>query len=226
MAATKQHDKGGQQAAAARLEVSPKALPEASSKALPEASPKALNDCPGEAYILSVRWPPALAKELDALREAYFPPHRNHLPAHLTMFHALPGGRLRAIAAELRRQANATPPLQLAFVGPFDLGHGVALRVRSAPLEALRARLVEAFGDWLTAQDRAKFRAHVTVQNKVGTSEARRTLHALEMAWNPNYVGKATGLTLSRYAGGPWEHTVDFPFTATAQRDATAGEKE
>lgn len=206
LADTKQHDDAGENDAAA-----------ARCQTLPEVVAEALRDRPGEAYILSVRWPPALAKELDALREAYFPPHRNHLSAHLTMFHALPGGRLRAIAQELTLQAKATPPLKLAFVGPFDLGHGVALRVRSAPLEALRARLVEAFGDWLTPQDRAKFRAHVTVQNKVGTSEARRTLHALEMAWNPSYVGEATGLTLSRYAGGPWEHVADFPFTATAQ---------
>lgn len=170
-----------------------------------------------DAYILAVQWPAALARELDALREAYFPPERNYLDAHLTLFHALPGAHLDDVQATLTREAAAIAPCALRFVGPYSLGAGVALRVRSPALEALRARLARAFAGFLTRQDQQTFRAHVTVQNKVSIGEARRTLQALEMAWNPDYVGEATGLSLHRYAGGPWDHVADFPFAATAE---------
>jgi hypothetical protein len=32
-------------------------------------------------------------RRFDRLREAYFPPERNHVAAHVTLFHALPGGQ-------------------------------------------------------------------------------------------------------------------------------------
>ena len=38
---------------------------------------------------------------LDKLRQAHYPAERNHLPAHLTMFHALP--------PSAEREARATP---------------------------------------------------------------------------------------------------------------------
>ena len=38
----------------------------------------------------------------DRLRELHFPPERNYLSAHLTLFHKLPGKRATEISAEIR----------------------------------------------------------------------------------------------------------------------------
>ncbi len=58
----------------------------------------------------------------DRLRTVYFPPERNQLPAHLTMFHAIPHileaelrHRLAALAAEL-------PPPRAIVSGLMNLG--------------------------------------------------------------------------------------------------------
>ena len=43
-----------------------------------------------------------------AQRRRYFPPERNFIPAHLTLFHALPGEHLPSIAAWTSRQQPFT----------------------------------------------------------------------------------------------------------------------
>lgn len=140
----------------------------------------------------------------NALRRAHFPPERNVLSAHLTLFHKLPGTELDAVLAEMRAAAAVTPALMLEVTGPWSLGRGVAYRLRSPQLDALRARLASAFAPWLTPQDRAGFRAHVTVQNKVEPAEARALLERLQAEFQPfNVRGEA--LLLWRYLDGPWE---------------------
>ena len=140
----------------------------------------------------------------DGLRRAHFPPDRNHLAAHLTMFHHLPP----AIEAELRhRLAQETrrvpaPPARLAAV--MSLGRGVAYRIDSPGLAAIRARLADAFAPLLTPQDAAGWRPHVTVQNKVAPAEAK-ALHArLAAELQPRSLAIAA-LASWRYRGGPWE---------------------
>ena len=41
--------------------------------------------------ILTALLEPDAAARFEAMRRAYFPPARNKTPAHLTLFHALPG---------------------------------------------------------------------------------------------------------------------------------------
>ena len=64
--------------------------------------------------ILSLRLDAASFARLDALRRAHFPAERNHLAAHLTLFHALPGGAEAEVAANLSALAAGTPPMPLA----------------------------------------------------------------------------------------------------------------
>ena len=45
------------------------------------------------------------AQTLEALRQRYFPADLNRVPAHLTLFHHLPGEDLRAISE--REQGHA-----------------------------------------------------------------------------------------------------------------------
>ncbi len=62
---------------------------------------------------------------LDGLRRAHFPPERNHLRAHLTLFHHRPGeeaGRVRADLADVA----ATEPLEATIDRVLKLGRGVA----------------------------------------------------------------------------------------------------
>lgn len=150
---------------------------------------------------------------LDGLRRRHFPPERNLIPAHLTLFHHLPGGEQAAIADALQAACAVREPIALTVTGPRSLGRGVALVLDSAPLVVLRRDLAETWRPWLTPQDRQGFRPHVTVQNKVAPAEARRLLDDLSAGFTP-FTVEATGLHLWRYLGGPWEHQAAFAFRA------------
>ena len=140
---------------------------------------------------------------LDALRRAHFPPERNRLAAHLTLFHHLPPsteGEVRRVLADACRAS--APPATLASV--MSLGSGVAFRVESAALAAIRAAIAERFEGLLTPQDRQGWRAHVTVQNKV-TAPVARALHTeLSATFCPRPL-RIAGLAAWWYRGGPWE---------------------
>lgn len=86
----------------------------------------------------------------------------------------------------------------------MNLGRGVAVRIESPELSAIRARLVDAFAPLLTPQDAAGWRAHVTIQNKVSPAVAKATLALLEADFQTRPV-RIAGLAAWYYRGGPWE---------------------
>ena len=147
---------------------------------------------------------------LDALRRAHFPAAINHLRAHLTLFHHLPGDRLGEVCDGLAAAAGRAP-FALGFPGVRSLGRGVAVEVASPELTRLRAELAARFRAHLTPQDAQGFRAHVTVQNKVAPDDARALKAELEAGWAP-WEGRAEGLLLHRYRGGPWAFEAEHPF--------------
>jgi hypothetical protein len=147
---------------------------------------------------------------LQEMRRAHFPPERNQVPAHLTLFHHLPP----AIEAELHRRlatyaAVAAP--RAAIAGVIDLGGGTALRVESEELEDIRHDLADALSGLLTPQDRAPWRPHVTIQNKVEPREAKRLQQQLRATFQPRPLA-IRGLASWRYLGGPWEPVRTFVF--------------
>ncbi len=146
----------------------------------------------------------------DRLRAEHFPPERNHVSAHVTLFHALPGDREDAVAADLAAAA-ARPPFEVAVTGLRLLGRGVAYTLESAELAALRAGLAAAWDPWLTRQDRQRHAPHVTVQNKVDPAVARALQDRLAAEFVPAAV-PARGLGLWRYLGGPWQGVGEYPF--------------
>lgn len=149
-------------------------------------------------------------QRFDRLRAAHFPPERNHLDGHVTLFHALPGEHRAAVGRELAAVA-ARPGFDVAVTGVRFLGRGVALDLSAPELTALRAGLADAFDPWLTRQDRQWSRPHVTVQNKVAP-ETARALHAeLTASFVPETV-TARGLGLWCYLGGPWAAEAEFLF--------------
>jgi len=140
----------------------------------------------------------------DRQRQAYFPPERNVLAAHCTMFHHL----TPELGAELKQRLNAAVRGQSAPIarigGLMSLGRGVAYRIESPDLDAIRAELADAFAPMLTPQDRGGWRPHVTVQNKVEPAEAKALLAKLSAGFLSRPV-KIAGLASWWYRGGPWE---------------------
>lgn len=146
----------------------------------------------------------------DGLRRAHFPPERNHLSAHLTLFHALPP----SLADELERRlaALARGPRPEARVATLmSLGRGVALKVESAGLVAIRRDLADAFAGSLTLQDQAGWRPHITIQNKVDPGTARALIERLGPEFRPRPLA-ITGLASWRYRGPGWDPVARHPF--------------
>lgn len=167
-----------------------------------------------EPLILTLALDAASFARLDALRREHFPPTLNRIPAHVTLFHHLPGGEESAIAAALARACAERGPSRVRVTGLFPLGRGVAFRLEAPEVASLRAGLARAWEGWLTPQDRQGWRPHVTVQNKVGPEQARDTLAQLGAGFAP-WEAQAEGLLLWRYKGGPWEPLGEFPFLAS-----------
>ena len=164
-----------------------------------------------EPLILTLALDGATFARLDALRRHYFPPERNVVPAHLTLFHALPGENATSIRRELAEICARQKSFAVEAVGLRSLGNGVAVAFSSAELVRLRQALAREWRDWLTAQDSAKIAPHVTVQNKVGADVARATLRELEAEFRP-FTARAEGLNLWRYLSGPWRLEKAFRF--------------
>lgn len=147
---------------------------------------------------------------LDALRGRHYPPDRNRVPAHLTLFRTLPpsaGDEVRRSVAK----AAASPPPEAEICGVMDLDGGVALRIASNGLANLRARLADEFHGLLTAQDMGRWVPHVTIQNKVEPKVAGRLLRELRSKFEPRPLAVA-GLQLVRYVEGAWEPVGRWPF--------------
>lgn len=140
----------------------------------------------------------------DTLRTAHFPPERNHLAAHITLFHQLPPSALAELEGLIRAIAAGTPPPAARLTEVYSLGNGTAFRIDSPALLDIRVRIADHFAGMLTAQDRGTPKLHITIQNKV-TAKAAHALQAeLARDFRPRPLMIA-GLAAHRYRGGPWE---------------------
>lgn len=138
------------------------------------------------------------------LRAAHYPPERNHLAAHITLFHQLPPSSLNELDRLIRRLSSDTPPPAARLREIYSLGGGVAFRIDSPDLLAIRARIADHFAGMLTLQDQGTPRLHITVQNKVEPAEARALLAELAASFQPRAL-KIAGLAAHHYLGGPWQ---------------------
>lgn len=146
----------------------------------------------------------------DGLRRTHFPPDRNVLPAHLTLFHHLPPSALEEVSARLKRLCAAPPP-PARLTEVMLLGRGVAYRVDSPALMAMRDDLADAFAGLLTPQDQARPRLHITIQNKVAPAEAKALAATLDRDFQPRAL-KIAGLAAWHYRGGPWDLAMKAMF--------------
>jgi 2'-5' RNA ligase len=157
-----------------------------------------------EPLILTLQVDESSQEHFDRLRELHFPPERNYLNAHLTLFHQLPGGRETEISTELREICREREPFTLTVTGLRFLGRGVAYELSSPQLSALRRELARSWEPWLGEQDSQGFKPHITVQNKVSPEQARALHQELQATYSPFEVD-GLGLSLWRYLGGPWD---------------------
>lgn len=145
------------------------------------------------------------------MRNIYFPPERNYLDAHITLFHHLPPGHWQ----EIKRYIIS---LTREYEAPFartdrllNLGRGVAFHIDSPELMAIRSMIAENFAGLLIPQDQAKPRLHITVQNKVSGTIAKHTLELLTAEFEA-FELDITGIAAFHYMGGPWQKIGHWRF--------------
>ncbi len=151
---------------------------------------------------------------LDELRRAHFPPERNQLAAHLTLFHHLPPMLARELKERLAGLARDYAAPRAETAGLMDLGRGTAIRLHAPELEAMREDLAQAFHGMLVPQDQAGWRPHVTIQNKVTPLEARTLRLQLANRFERPRRLRVAALAAWWYRGGPWEPLSQHPFRA------------
>lgn len=135
------------------------------------------------------------------------------VPAHVSLFHALPGEQLPVVLEDVRAACRRRP-FDVEVTGVRSLGGGAALVLSSPALLEVRAGLAACWGGWLTRQDRQRFAGHVTVQNKVDPAQARALVEQLTASFTPWRL-TATGVRVWRYLGGPWQHVGTTWFAAS-----------
>jgi hypothetical protein len=155
-------------------------------------------------FILTAALPADVHGWAEGLRRAHYPPERNHLHAHVTLFHAFAPSLLDELTTFLPRITGEFAAPEAQITGLMDLGTGTAIALASPPLLALRGIIAEHFCGSLTAQDLHEPRPHITIQNKVTKREGR----ALQAILAPTIIPRRfifPALELHLYQGGPWE---------------------
>ena len=165
-----------------------------------------------QALIVTLQMEASACARLSALRREHFPPDRNWLDAHITLFHALPAASIDVVLRDTAEVAASTPAFTLSVDRVLFLGAGVAYAMSSTRATGVRSALAQRWLGLLGPQDRnQRGPLHVTVQNKVLPSTARRLHTELEQGFSPYEIG-ATGLQVWYYMGGPWKHAGTFSF--------------
>lgn len=171
---------------------------------------------PGAPLLITAELPPDVLGWADALRRAHFPPERNRLRAHVTLFHALPPSvedELLDFLGELARN----PPPEARINGLMKLGNGTALAVESPAMIALHAAIAERMHGAMTRQDMQPLRLHITIQNKV-TAEAAK---ALQASLTPEL--KPVAFRFHGFGLYAWEEGLWRPIRTLAFRGAFRG---
>ena len=161
--------------------------------------------------IVSLALDPESSAWFEAQRQRYYPTALNRIPAHLSLFHSLPGEGSIRHALEGAARNTSTFPLRVTAVR--SMGRGVMYTLESPELIRLHEALVAEFRTYLTPQDKQPLRPHVVVQNKVEPSEAKTLLADLLRDFSPRRA-QAVGLDWWEYLGGPWRLLERLPFNS------------
>jgi hypothetical protein len=168
-------------------------------------------------HIVLALLPDAVQARLDGLRRAHYPPERNRVPAHCTLFHAVPGMVAAELAAKLATLTAQTPPPRVRIDRIIDLDGGTALGLASPDLLNLRETLAHHFHGLLSGGDALPPRFHVTVQNKVD----RRAAHSLQADLAASWHAIDTtipAIAVHRVVDGLWQPAGLWAFRGANRR--------
>lgn len=172
-------------------------------------------------FIVTAELPADVLSWADALRRAHFPPERNHLVAHVTLFHAFAPSLREELRGVLARLSAEFAPPEATLDGLMNLGRGTALAIRSPGMLAIRAAIADQFHRALTRQDQHAPRLHITIQNKVEPAEAKRLQAELAPTLQPRrFAFPALGLHL--YRNPHWDPVGTWPLRGRADADPSA----
>jgi hypothetical protein len=166
---------------------------------------------PPAPFIVTGELPVDIFSWANGLRTEHFPPERNHLKAHVTLFHSFAPSLRDELPRFLTRMAGEFAPPAAEITGLMDLGGGTALAIRSPGLLAVRELIADHFWDMLTKQDQGGKKLHITIQNKVERPAAR----ALQAQLGTRDLTRRfafTGLGLHIYRGPQWEPVNTWKF--------------
>lgn len=166
-------------------------------------------------FILTAALPTDLGAWAEGLRRAHYPVERNHLHAHVTLFHSFAPSLLEELRDFPPQVAAEFAAPEGTVTGAMDLGTGTAIALEARQLLSLRALIAEHFHGSLTSQDLHEPRPHITIQNKVTKQEARALQASLGPVLAP-WIAKGRftfpALELWHYRGGPWERVKTCSF--------------
>ncbi|MFM5922777.1 MAG: 2'-5' RNA ligase family protein [Novosphingobium sp.] len=173
--------------------------------------PDAPSRPPSAPFIVTGELPADIFSWANGLRVEHFPPERNHLKAHVTLFHSFAPSLRDELPRFLAQVAGefAAPPAETN--GLMDLGGGTAIAIHSPGMLAIRQVIAEHFWDMLTRQDQGGKRLHITIQNKVTAAAAK----ALQAQLGPALQARPfafTGLGLHLYRNPFWEAAGQWSF--------------
>lgn len=157
---------------------------------------------PNAPLLVTAELPSDILAWTDALRRAHYPPERNRLRAHVTLFHALPPSVEEELLQVLSELARAPAP-QARIDGLMKLDRGTALAVESPGMVELHGLIADRMHGLLSNQDTRPLRLHVTIQNKVASQHARALQAALAPELKPASF-RFRGFGLYAWEEGLW----------------------
>lgn len=164
----------------------------------------------GAPLLITAELPPDIFAWADALRRAHYPPERNRLGAHVTLFHGLPPSAESSVRGLLGELTKRSAPVA-RVTGLMDLGRGTAFAVDSPEMAALHGELAERLHGLVQQRDARPLKLHITVQNKVSPAEAR-ALQAGLACDPPRSNFRFRGLALSHWRDELWRLARLYPF--------------
>src|SRR5690606_35220849 len=149
--------------------------------------------------------PPDVFAWADRLRRRHYPPERNRLGAHVTLFHGLPPSAEPAVSS-LLAELSRRPPPEAAIAALIDLGRGTAFAVESPAMSAIHAEMAERLHGLVQQKDARPIRLHITIQNKVPRSQARALQDELSHVQERRSF-RFRGFGLYGWTGESWRQT-------------------
>lgn len=160
--------------------------------------------------LITAELPGDILSWADALRRKHYPPERNRLRAHVTLFHALPPSAEDEVRRLLGALAKNSPP-EARITGLMKLARGTALEVASAGMVDLHDQISERLHGLLGPQDALRLRLHITIQNKVQPREAKALQAEMARTLEP-CTFRFRGFGLYAWEEGLWRPVADYPF--------------